>query len=160
MTGGLVVGSMAAHRGVAEEVVAPLDLIDHVAVWTTRAGLPAARLTASVAEPVLDVPLVVTTAERLPRWIGGATLLLLVDPDGDGGGVIDEAAERGGPVIGLSAAEDVLAALDDHDMALVELPADDAVTAAAVALLELLELDGSVDEETLQRRWTELDRHT
>lgn len=150
----------ARCRGSAEGVLAPLDLVDGVFVWAAGEAAIAARAVAALAAPVLDVPLVVGSGPAVPAWVGGATLVVLVDRAGESAGsaLLADLLGAGGPVIGLTADARLADLLTAEGHTVVDVVAEEAVLPPLVVpLLELLALEDAAADLaawTVPAAWT------
>ncbi|HUG85291.1 MAG TPA: hypothetical protein VMM13_12040 [Euzebya sp.] len=147
-------------RGHNDGVLAPLDLVDNIYLWAAGEAAIAAQAVAALCNPVLDIPVVVGSSAQVPAWVGGATLCIIVDRQGDGagGGLVDQLIGRGGPVIGLTADTALAQVLSDVDATVLDVPDEAAVLPPLVVpLLEALDLEDLVDDLagwSVPRGWT------
>lgn len=137
-------------RGHNDGILAPLDLVDHIYLWAAGEAAIAAEAVAALAAPILDIPLVVGSGAVVPAWVGGATLSIMVDRQGDGagGGLVEELIARGGAVIGLTADEGLAEVLTAAAHTVLDMPPDEetVVQPIVVPLLEALDMDDVVDD--------------
>ena len=145
-------GQWRAAVGLADDVRAPLDLVDQVVVCGMGGSGIVADVVRAVADRGHDLPVIAHKAPGLPSWVGGATLVVAVSYSGNTAETLASARaalERGAPVLGVTSGGQMADLLDDADQPVITVPGGGqprhSTGSLLVPVLQALELDGELD---------------
>lgn len=150
-----VEGAAAQWRAAAadaDDVLAPLDLVDQVLICGMGGSGIVADVVAAVAAPSYDLPVATHKGPGLPGWVGGATLVVAVSHSGNTAETLDAArtaADRGCPLIGVTSGGRLAELCDEVGATVLDAPPGGqprhSTGSLLVPVLTALELDDEID---------------